>query len=663
MRITCFRLTFILLAAIQCFAVTPATRKLIPPPLPATAGPASITVGTLTLNRCGIAYCGTFPRPLDPAGEVPGTILISFEYFPQTDPSQPRAGALVATEGGPGYPTTGTRAYYLGLFLPIMAQRSLLLVDNRGTGGSAAVSCFPLQIQSQYTQSAIQTCGAEMGNTSDLFGTGPAADDLAAIIQALQLPPVDLYGDSYGTYFSQAFTARHPSLLRSVVLDSAYPVVGESPWYPEAPPAAQNAFNNACARSVTCQSQPGVSMDRIDALLDDVRSQPVTGIAHDGNGNPVQVTANAQGLAYVMFGNASGPVVYRELDAASRSWLDGDQAPFLRLIAENEEAAHPVQGSADVTAFSSGLFVAVSCTDYPQTYPMTSPLPVRAAQGAAAIAQEQAQDPTVFAPFTIDEFLQMPLDYSVVNLCLGWPVPSMAHPPGQPVPTGTVFPPTPVIVLSGDLDSLTPAAQGAEAAALFPDSQQIIMANSFHVTALADPYHCASNIVRNFVLTLSPGDTSCAPEIPEVHLVPSFALQASDLAPPTALSGNQGTSQELQVASAAAYTLGDAIARFWVNYDYSGVGLRGGTFSYTLLNSTSLIFTLDNMQWTEDTSVSGTATWDVVSGLIQASLQVSGPNSIDGTLSVAYSSWASDSMATLGGTLDGHTIVATMYAP
>ncbi len=37
---------------------------------------------------------------------------------------------------------------------------------------------------------------------------------------------IDLYGDSYGTYFEQVFAIRHPNLLRSIVLDGAYPLNG-----------------------------------------------------------------------------------------------------------------------------------------------------------------------------------------------------------------------------------------------------------------------------------------------------------------------------------------------------------------------------------------------------------------------------------------------------
>ena len=60
---------------------------------------------------------------------------------------------------------------------------------------------------------------------------------------------VDVYGDSYGTFFTQVFAGRHPELVRTVVLDGAYPTYGESGWYPTQGPAVRRAFDLVCDRS------------------------------------------------------------------------------------------------------------------------------------------------------------------------------------------------------------------------------------------------------------------------------------------------------------------------------------------------------------------------------------------------------------------------------
>jgi hypothetical protein len=81
---------------------------------------AALQVGGLTLHRCDTPapWCGSLYRRLDPGGAVPGTLSIYFEYYPHTA-GGPAAGTLVATEGGPGYPATGSRSEYLALFGPL----------------------------------------------------------------------------------------------------------------------------------------------------------------------------------------------------------------------------------------------------------------------------------------------------------------------------------------------------------------------------------------------------------------------------------------------------------------------------------------------------------------------------------------------------------------
>ena len=83
-------------------------------------------------------------RALDPSGVVAGTLPVYFEYYPHSAPG-PATGTLVATEGGPGYPATESREEYLALFEPLRTGYDVLIMDNRGTGRSAAVDCRQLQ--------------------------------------------------------------------------------------------------------------------------------------------------------------------------------------------------------------------------------------------------------------------------------------------------------------------------------------------------------------------------------------------------------------------------------------------------------------------------------------------------------------------------------------
>ncbi len=627
----------------------------------------SIHIGSLTLHRCPDvdAYCGAIVRALDPTAQVFGTITIRFEFHPHTDTSKPPLEPIMAAEGGPGYATTGTSSSYVGLYAPLMDRRDLLLVDERGTGHSGALTCASLQASSDATEvQGIADCSAQLGDTRYLYGSGLAADDAAAVLDALAIDRVNLYGDSYGTFFAQTFAGRHPERVRSVVLDGAYPVRGLSPWYPEIATTASFAFDAACARSPTCAALGGESMERIRALARSLRQHPIRGRAPDGNGVMRRVEVTPVNLAYLMFGNGTQSVVYRDLDAAARAWLDGgDALPLLRMVAENELTAFT--GGGGVEEFSEASFVAVSCQDYPQIYDMNSSLGDRLAQRAQSIAQERASHPGVYEPFSIAEFDSMSLDTSVLDLCLHWEAPSVApvYPPGEPVPADADFTQAPVLVLSGDLDSLTPARQGKEAADLFANGRQVIVPNSFHVTALGDQDDCASNLVRRFVATLDVGDTSCTHHIAEVHLVPSFEASASAFQPAAAVAGNEGTDTDLRVAAAAAWTVGDVVARWWVNWSGRDVGLRGGTWSYSGETSVTR-FTLDNVRFVNDLAVSGTVSWDYdYPGTTIARVRLEGGADDAGNLVIRWNDHVAHAKATINGVIGLRRIAATIYAP
>ncbi len=611
----------------------------------------------------GPALCGHVTRPLDPAGQVPGSIGIGFEFFPASDTSQPAIGTIAAVEGGPGFASTGSAGGYLGLFRPLLDRRNLLIVDNRGTGMSGAIDCAPLQTQPVQTIPAVGLCGAQLGSAADLYGTALATGDLAAVLDALGTGPVDLYGDSYGAWFSQAFAVNYPAKVRAVILDSAYPVIGENPFYPLSGIYNRRNYDLVCARSLSCRDLPGASQDRIDALAAALRAHPFHGQAYDGNGNLRPVAATPTALAYAIYAGTMGEVVYRDLDAAARAYLSrGDSAPLLRLFAENNLTSAFDQSGGPARQYSRGLFAAVSCSDYPQIYDMTAAAAVRAVQDQAAIARQEAVNPGIYAPFTIDEFRKMSLDVSVLDLCVNWPVPSAAHPPQHSVPPGATFPSVPVLVLSGELDSLTTPTEGSMAAALFPNGRQVLVANSFHVTAVDDEAHCASAIARNFFLNLTPGDTSCASRIAEVRTVPDFAALVADVQPADAAEGNQGTPADLKAAAAATLAAGDMVARWFVNTSGSGVGLRGGAFRYTQ-NLPRIQYTLDKIQWTTDVSVSGSIDWDFSSGAIAANLTVGGAGASPGALAVVWNNIAPHAVAAISGEIGGRAIRATMYAP
>ncbi len=304
--------------------------------------------------------------------------------------------------------------------------------------------------------------------------------------------------------------------------------------------------------------------------------------------------------------------------------------------------------------------------DYQQIYDMNSPVHQRPAERRASLEQERASDPDVYDPLTIDEFQTVPLDISVLNLCLDWPIRKPPYTPGQPIPSGAPLTQAPTLVMNGELDMLTTAAEGAIVTAQYPHAQQVIVANSFHVDAIDDVDDCAQEIVRNFVTNLDAGDTSCAANVKAVRLVPFFAGHAADALPAEPRGGNTATRRQLALASAAVQTAGDVIARWYINYGGKGLGLRGGSWSYVQPDMVAR-WTLNGVRWngvrwTKDLAVSGTAVWDQRDGSIRARLTfATGQGNAD--LTASWNDRDHDAVAKISGTIGGQTVDATMPAP
>ncbi len=610
----------------------------------AGAAPApSLRLGTLTLRPCGdgaAGRCGSLRRPLDPALPAGPGIAIGLRWLAAAYP-QAGAAPLVAVEGGPGYPSTGSQVEYTGIYGPLLRTRNLLLVDNRGTGTSGLIGCRRLQGYTGVTSSAafakvVAGCAAQIdrrhpgaAHASGLFSTALAADDLAAVIRALAIGKVDLYGDSYGTWFSQSFMARHADLLHSVILDSAYPVRGLDPWYGSSGVTARTAMDAVCARDAACAAAaPGSAGDRIAQLLGDLRRGPLAGPTRDADGSRMQARVDVRALVDMVQDAGSDPVIYRELDASVRAALAGDRAPLLRLAAQSHTFDH---GISPAGYFSDGLYMAVACADYPQLFSMRSTPAQRRRQFAARVPSAPAAD---FAPFSVGEWLSVSAYTQPYRPCLDWPAPA-PHVPVVPAKAAPLPASIPVLVLGGDLDSLTPLSDAREfAPALGRTVRVVTLPNTVHVTSEGDTMlvagaACARRIIRGFVRAphrLASLDTACAAAIPPLHTPGAFPLRISSEPAATLSSGADPGLAARRAATVAAGALADATVRRFYSGVARGPGLRGGGFTTT--GERVIRFRLRRVQFVGDAGVDGSATWTPATGVVAGDLTVrpaSGP--------------------------------------
>jgi pimeloyl-ACP methyl ester carboxylesterase len=607
-------------------------------PMSASAAPSkTLAVGTLSLTACDSvevegsqAWCGTLPRPWDPAAPESETFDVGFVLTLPIGPARAAAAAprtsatsaIVALQGGPGWGSISSGTDFAEAFGDQLNTRGMLVMDQRGTGISASVDCDEEIAEGDTWREAIGSCAAKLGDRFDLFGTALAADDLAAIINALQLGPSNIYGVSYGTFFGQVFAGRHPSLTRTLLLDSAYPVLGESGWVETVGPSLTDALNLACTRAPTCAKVRGSSSSRLARVLKMLRKTPVRVTAPTPDGSRSKVSITPSSLAQMIIDAGYGGTTYSGVDPALRAALAGDWLPLGRLLNESDGAGSRPLGDGSSES-NEGLMYAVICQNYPQIVNMSSPPAERVAQYRAAVEAGRIPNAKLYAPFTIDEFLQT--SWWDQESCLDWPV-SARYPSMPPAPPSGSYGSQPTLVLSGDLDLVTTVREGAMVAAQFPNSRQIVVASGTHGLTGNE---CVDGLVQEFMSEPQPvidgAGGECAADEPAVRLV----------------SGYPRTSQGVTMDVAAARTVTDLFDRWRNGPDartIKGHGLRGGTWKavgYDTIN-----FTLNQVKLYDDLPVSGNVRWDA-DGNVTASLKARGR-----TIAMKWNDWTHPTLST-----------------
>ncbi|MGC4110768.1 MAG: alpha/beta hydrolase [Nocardioides sp.] len=576
----------------------------------ASATLSRITVGGEHLHRCHIGagrttYCGSLRVPLDYRHPRAATIKVGFGWVPSTGAP---GGTLVAMEGGPGYPSTGTSGDFVTMFGGLTRDHDVLLVNARGTGRSTPLNCHRMQrlaSPSPRFQAALTACGRQLNHTwrrrdghwvhaSDLFTTANTARDVDRVLDALQMGKVDLYGDSYGTFFAQTFLAHFPGRLRSVVLDSAYEARDLDPLYRTTPQTARRAFDAVCRRAVGCAR--GSSWRRVGALARALRKRPITGDVVGTDDRRHRYTVDVTALVNVVNDAGYDTDPYRQLDAAMRAYLrHRDPTPLLRLYAQDVGYDYSDYVRTPPTYYSDAIYFAIACTDYPQLFDLHRRADVRRRELAARLARVPRR---VFAPFTAQEWSHV-LGYTeAFRACLTWPSPT--HRSDPPIPRGPMNPDrVPVLVLNGSLDSLTPAAGGAHVARqIGPQAHAYVAQNNVHLVALTHDGECGARVLRRFVRAprarLRHG---CLSRIPPIRAVPSFPRTLAAATPAT----GHAPVRWRRLAAVAVAAAGDGLVRYDYVDGYRDLGLRGGRIRYDHAGDE----TLHGLRWTVDTRIDG----------------------------------------------------------
>lgn len=528
--------------------------------------------------------CGHVTVPLDRSQQGGATIDIQYVVFKHKDASKPTAGTIFVTEGGPGYSALNNmQAAYLALFDPVRSDHDLVLIDQRGVGRSGAIDCEPLQQDPEALYAAAASCGQHLGATSDLYGSADVARDIEAVRVAVGVDQFDFYGGSNAGMDVQAYAARFPAHLRSVILDSPVVLSVEGPWFAAEAAQSVEVVRRVCSRSASCSSANPHAVNDLVALIHRLRSKPVKGTGRDPRGGKHKLTVTEGRLARML--QSSTYVVQAEIAAAEKALRHGDKAPLLRLAAENDQPLFNGDPS-DPTLFSVGDNVSRFCTDQAFQWDKQASVEDRRTQFASARAALPAN---AFAPFSVAAWVQPAPLGPFPDPCIEWPAPT--HQSAPPVPAGTVNQSVPALVLIGDLDLNVPPAESAQANKQFPQSTIVTLDASGHHTAFNSRFECAAKLINRFVSKLDAGDTGCAKKPPvEFPAVGRFPLRA-------------GRSRA-QVARVTAATILDVIQRSFIGGNPDGVGLRGGSFK-AKFGPNGATYKLGRVRFARDLAVSG----------------------------------------------------------
>ena len=387
------------------------------------------------------ARCGSLTVFEDRAAGAGRTIDLNIVVIPAVSGS-PEPDPLFFLAGGPGQAATELADRVLGRFAEVRRSRDLVFVDQRGTGGSGRMSCalFDAVPDEEASGESLQfdafplddlrDCLTEVETATDPrhYTTPVAMDDLDDVRAALGYETINLYGGSYGTRAGLIYLRRHPDRVRTAVLDGLAPVSMRLPSSMGAD--AQRALDRLfadCAADSGCRGAfpglPGTFARVIEALE---ASPRVLNTTHPRTGEPFELPLSASAFAAGLRASLYNPTV-----ASLAPWTivraaQGDFGPFLAQLV-------PLSESGEI--INPGMFLSVIC--------------------AEDVSQLADGDAERLAAEGILGRLQVEV---IVDACSVWPAADLPAGYFEPVRSDV-----PALLLSGDLDPVTPPRWGEEA--------------------------------------------------------------------------------------------------------------------------------------------------------------------------------------------------------
>lgn len=451
----------------------------------------------VTLERCTVEHvdeellCGVLEVPENREKPSGRAIALNVVVIPATEPAAGTA-PLFVLEGGPGIAATGTAKRFIDW--GYNRTREIVLVDQRGTGGSHPLRCPALEalspLEEWYPLEQVRACRRELEQRADLtqYTTPAAAQDLNAVREALGHERVDLWALSYGTKLAQVYLRMFPGRVRSAVL------VGTVPLGRFRAPL-QHAVNGQRALDLLlfeCQSDPGCNAAfpelRLEwsAVLERLRSGPIhVRYLSPDSGEERQVEIRHGPVAEIIRGMAAGTGSARELPYLIHKAANGDWTPFLQRV---------LSGGGG-PPLAEGLYLSIEC-----------------AEGTARIEEDEV------ARHTAGTFLGNYRVRRQMAACAEWPIAELPRGLFEPVVSDI-----PVLLLAGEMDGVTPPSWALAVAKHLPNSRYLVIGGLGHFPGGLSNMECYDRITLEFYERASADgvDLSCIEQMES----PPFLLE------------------------------------------------------------------------------------------------------------------------------------------
>lgn len=424
--------------------------------LGAVADAQTMPAEPVALSPCSLpgversVRCGVIKVLEDPNRPGPRRLEIHFAVIRAAN-GHPRPDPIVPLQGGPGESSidaADTLARQLG---PMLVDRDLLLVDQRGAGRSGGLRCRffspddpAASLQNLFPSAAVERCAKDLATHADLtqYSYRRFADDLEQVRRVLGYRTLNLFAGSYGTRAAQVFVRTYPSSIRTMYLESVVPIdiAFPLPFSKAAQSMLERTFAD-CEAVAACHAAFPSLRDDFDDIMGRLESGRVFVTVA---GRPEAIPLS-RGRVAEWFRS----LLYRPSSAARLPWVihrasKGDWAPVAEGILEQ---AH----SAD-SDLSFGLLLSITCSE------------------DVPFVREDEVEAESRGTFLGDWRLRQQQ-----TACEVWP--HVVVPPKYREPVHTQLP---TMFVSGDADGATPVPVSAHAAPGFTNRVEVVMSNRGH---------------------------------------------------------------------------------------------------------------------------------------------------------------------------------------